>query len=80
LKTKYNAALDRYVDMLIPLHRRRPNCEEILEKKDLWALNEEELEISDELENIIALKERENELTIYSMLRSEINLIENSSS
>ncbi len=47
---------------------KRPNCEEILEKKNSWALNKEELEISDELEDIIASKEHENEFTIYSML------------
>ena len=46
-------------------------AEEILEKKNLWALNKEELEINDELQNIIASKERLNELTIYSMLRCE---------
>jgi len=43
-------------------------------------LIKQELEISDELEDIIASKERENEFTIYSMLRWEINLIENWSS
>jgi hypothetical protein len=31
---------------------KRPNCEEILMKKNLWALNEEEFEINDELEKI----------------------------
>ncbi len=58
----------------------RPNCEDILERKNSLALNEKELEISDELENIIASKERENEFTIYSILRSKKKLIENSSS
>jgi hypothetical protein len=62
------------------LPRKRPNCEEILKKKDFWALNEEELEINDELKNIIALKERKNELTIYLLLKSKIDFIENSDS
>jgi hypothetical protein len=62
--------------MTARLLNKRPECEEILEKKNSWALNKDELEISDELENIIASKERENELTIYLLLRSEINLIE----
>jgi hypothetical protein len=61
--------------MTVRLLNKRPDCEKILEKKSSWALNKDELEISDELENIIASKERENELTIYSLLRSEINLI-----
>ncbi len=47
----------------------RPNSEDILERKNSWALIKEELEVSDELEGISASKERENELTIYSMLR-----------
>ncbi len=49
-------------------HNRR-NCEEILEGRNTWSLNKE-LEINDQLENIIASKEHENELTIYSMLKS----------
>jgi hypothetical protein len=56
--------------MLRPMPRRRPNCEQILERKNSWALNEE-LEINDELQNIIASKEYENEFTIYSILRSK---------
>jgi hypothetical protein len=71
LKAKYNAALDLHEDMLKPIPRRRPNCKEILEKKNLWALNKEELEINDELKDIISSKERENEFTIYSILRSK---------
>jgi hypothetical protein len=68
--------------MLRPMPRRRPNCEQILERKNSWAINEEELliEINDELKNIIASKERENEFTIYSLLKSKIDLIENSDS
>jgi hypothetical protein len=38
------------------LPQRRPNCEEILEKKDLWAQNEEKFETNDELEKIIDSK------------------------
>jgi hypothetical protein len=45
---KYNSAIDIYDDMTRALPRKRPNCEEILEKKDLWALNKEEFEINDE--------------------------------
>jgi hypothetical protein len=55
------------------LPRRRPNCEEILEKKHLWSLNEEDFEINDELEKIIDSQGSENELTIYCLLRLELN-------
>ncbi len=75
MKTKFNQSLELCNAMTIRLPFKRPNCEEILNRKSLWTLNEEELEISDELKNIIASKECENEL-IYSMRRSEINLIE----
>jgi uracil phosphoribosyltransferase len=61
------------------LQHIRPDCGEMLIKKNSWALNEEEFEINDEMKNIIYAKIRENELTIYSMLRSEINLIESES-
>jgi hypothetical protein len=57
--------------MTARLLNKRPDCEKILEKKNSWALSKEELEISDLLENMIASKERENEFTIFSMLRSE---------
>jgi hypothetical protein len=77
LKVKYNESLKLYEKMTSKFPYKRPNCEEILRMKNLWPLNKEQLEINDELENIITTKERENEFTIYSILRSEINLIEN---
>jgi hypothetical protein len=58
MKTKYNAAVDIYDDMLRDVSHKRPICEEILKKKDLWALNEEEFEINDELEKIIDSKKK----------------------
>ncbi len=66
--------------MCSDLPQRRPNCKEILDKMNSWALNEGELEINQELENIIASKERENEFTIYSILRSDKNSSSDSSS
>ncbi len=72
MRKKYNAALDLYDDMTRSLSRSRPNCEKILEIQDSWALNKE-LKISDELENIIASKERENEFTIYSFFKIMTN-------
>ncbi len=80
LKTKYKASLELCNEMTARLLNKRPNCEEILERKNWWALNKEALEINDELQNIIASKERENEFQIYSILRSEINLVEDSNS
>jgi hypothetical protein len=68
---KYNAAVDIYHDMSAVSHER-PNCEEILKQRNLWALNGEEFEINDELKKIIDSKGSENELTIYSMLRPKM--------
>jgi hypothetical protein len=72
LKVKYNESLKLYGKMSSNFPHERPNCEEILENKKKWALNEKEFEINDELEKIIDSKESENELTIYSMLRSKM--------
>jgi serine/threonine protein kinase len=62
--------------MITDLPEKRPNCEEILEKRDLWALNKE-LEINDEFENIITSKEHENKFLIYSILRFEDSYVRN---
>ncbi len=74
MKTKYKAALDLYVDMLHPLPQRRPNCEEILQRKTQWALNEEEFEVDDELKKeLIPKLVGENQL-IFSILKSKLNI------
>ncbi len=73
LKVKFNESLKLYGKMFSVFPHERPNCEEILERKKKWALNEEEFEIN-EFEKIIDSKENENELTIYSMLRSKMTL------
>ncbi len=52
---------------------KRPNCEEVLKKKQKWALNEREFEINDELKNMIASEKAETEFTIYLLLRSKLN-------
>ncbi len=72
LKDKYNNSLSLGNQMTQTLPHKRPNCEEILERKNKWALNEKEFEINDELEKIIDSKQSENELTIYSLLRSKM--------
>jgi hypothetical protein len=76
LKSKFQNAVELYCDMTV-LQNKRPNCEQILMKKDLWALNEEEFGINDELKKIINSKESENDSTIYSMLRSKFKRVHN---
>jgi hypothetical protein len=74
LKVKYNESLQLFKKMHSDFPHERFNCYHILERKNSWALNEE-LEINDELQNIIASKEYENEFTIYSILRSEKKIL-----
>jgi hypothetical protein len=74
LKTKYNAALDLYDDMCKPLPRKRPNCEEVLKKKDLWALNEEELDINEKLRDEIISKLNDENQTVFSLLKQKLKI------
>jgi hypothetical protein len=74
LKIKYENALDIYDIMLRALPQRRPNCEEILKRKNLWALNEEEFEINDNLsEQYISEINDKNQL-IISILKSKLKI------
>ncbi len=59
--------------MLKPLPRKRPNCEEILEKKNLWALKEKEFEINDELRKEINSKLNNQNEFVFHMLVSLLN-------
>jgi len=55
------------------LPRRRPNCEQILKNKDLWALNEE-FEINDELAKELILKLDDENQIVFSLLKSKLNI------
>jgi hypothetical protein len=55
------------------LSHKRPDCEEILKRKNLWAMSEEELEINDELREEIISKLNDENL-IFSALKSKLNI------
>jgi hypothetical protein len=74
LKTKYKGALDLYVDMLNPLPQRRPNCEEILNRKNSWTLNEDEFEIDEKVKKELNLKMDDENQLIFSKLKSKLNI------
>jgi hypothetical protein len=58
--------------MTARLPNKRPDCEKILEKKNSWALIEEEFEINNELKKELILKlNNENEI-IFSVLKSKL--------
>ncbi len=69
MKTKYNAVLELYDDMRRDLPQKRQNCGEILEKKDLWTLNEENLEIDCELKKELILKMDVKKQIVFSILK-----------
>ncbi len=72
LKNKYENALDIYDFMLRALPQRRPNCEEILKRKNLWALNEEEFQISHELREEIISKINDENKIVFSIFKSKL--------
>ncbi len=45
---------------------KRPNCEELLKRKNSWAVSKEEIELNFELKYLIDSKESES---IYSVLK-----------
>jgi hypothetical protein len=61
---------------------KRPNCVEILEKKNSWALNREELQINDELKKeLIPKLDDENQIVhfifngrLYHLLKSKLKI------
>jgi hypothetical protein len=60
--------------MLRALPERRPNCEEILKQKYLWALNEE-FEINDELREEYVSKINDENQSIFSVLKSKLKIL-----
>ncbi len=54
--------------MTATLPNQRPDCEKILEKKNSWALNEEEFEINGELKKEL---DDENKI-VFSILKSKL--------
>jgi len=68
---KYNQALEILERMTNRIPSKRPTCEEILETKQEWALNDTESYIENEIK--ILLEEKlEEKLFIYSILESKL--------
>jgi hypothetical protein len=60
--------------MLRAVSHKRPTCDEILKKQNLWALNEEEFEINDELKNELILKLVDENQIVFSVIKSKLNI------
>jgi hypothetical protein len=69
--SKYHQASEFSSDMTNRKPSKRPNCETILEAKHLWALNEHEFDIENELKNFFDSKFEDKNLFIYSILESK---------
>jgi hypothetical protein len=60
--------------MTVRLPSKRPDCEDILKKKDLWALNKEEFEIDEKLKKELILKLVDENQIAFSILKSKLNI------
>lgn len=72
--TKYENLKKIYLKMKKEIYLKRPDCEELLNGKDLWTLNKSELNLSEELNVLIELKSEVNESFIRSMIRQKLLL------
>jgi hypothetical protein len=73
LKSKYNKSLDLFNDMTQPLPRKRPDCAEILNRKESWALNDGEFKYDEQLHGIIASYADKNESSIHALFKLKSN-------
>jgi Zyg-11 family protein len=69
---KYKEIVELYGSMTSIVPSERPNCEEILERKHMWALNGNEFKLEDELKNFINCEVNNENYYIYSILESNL--------
>jgi hypothetical protein len=74
LKPKYQVALEMYDKMTRSLSLKRPDCKEILNQKDLWALTDSELEINNETKETIISKPNDENNIIYFILKTKLDI------
>jgi hypothetical protein len=70
--SKYENARELSDRMTRSIPIDRPNCKQILESKHLWALDNNELEISDELRRVLEEKSKDKQ-SIYHMIYTKLN-------
>ncbi len=74
MKPKYQVALEVYEKMTKSLSLKRPDCKEILNQKDLWALTDSELEINNETKETIISKSNDENNIIYFILKTKLDI------
>jgi hypothetical protein len=70
--SKYQNALKLSHRMTKSILFKRPNCEEILDSKHLWALDKNELTINDDLKHVIEQKSKDKQ-SIYHIIYAKFN-------
>ncbi len=60
--------------MTARLPHKRPDCEDILDRKNSWALNENEFEINDELKKELIPKLVDKNQIVFSILKLKFNI------
>jgi len=73
LISKYAEAVELYLKMTRNIPSKRPNCEEMLKEKNMWALSLNDLETNETLNNILKASNEKDVLSIESMVRLRIN-------
>ncbi len=63
-----------YDKMTRSLSLKRPDCKEILNQKDLWALTDSELEINNETKETIISKPNDENNIIYFILKTKLDI------
>jgi hypothetical protein len=74
LKSKYQNAktiLDKMTNLSF---NERPDCKEVLDCKDLWALSEEEAHFDEEFKNTIKSRASGKEITVYHLLKAMLKI------
>jgi serine/threonine protein kinase len=72
LLSKYKNALQLYKSLTQPIPHKRPNCEEILESKNKWALDKNELIIANDLRRTLEEKSVDKQ-KIYHIIYTKLN-------
>ncbi len=73
--SKYRSAVQLFKSMTQMNPIKRPNCEEILETRGLWAMDKNDFEINDELRHILEEKSKDNQ-SIYHIIQTKFKLFD----
>jgi hypothetical protein len=70
LKEKYQNLFKLYEEITSYSPQERPDCEEILKRKEFYELSEKDLDISEEMKRQINSKANKNDVSVFYLLKS----------